>query len=177
VNDSILVKKCVNGDQRAQRALFEKFAPRMLGVCLRYAKEKSQAEDSLQEGFIKVFTKIKKYKGGSLEGWIRKIMINTSLDNIRKTHKFKNNVNIDEVDYKCIENNTIIEGLAAADLLMIINTMPVGYRTVFNMFAIEGYSHKEIGKELNVSENTSKSQYSRARMFLKNKLEAKKIER
>lgn len=177
MNDSTLVKKCIDGDQRAQRALFEKFAPKMLGVCLRYAKERAQAEDVLQDAFIKVFTKIGDYKGGSLEGWIRRIMVNTSLDQIRKNHKFQDNIDIDKVDYKVVDNGFIIEGLMAEDLMILINTMPDGYRTVFNMFAIEGYSHKEIAKELGVTENTSKSQYSRARAFLKTKLEEEDFER
>ena len=177
MNDSTLVKKCIDGDQRAQRALFERFAPKMLGVCLRYAKERTQAEDVLQDGFVKVFTKIRDYNGGSLEGWIRRIMVNTSLDQIRKNHKFQDNVDIDQVDYKIVDNGFILEGLIADDLMLLVNAMPDGYRTVFNMFAIEGYSHKEIAKELGVSENTSKSQYSRARAFLKTKLEEGNFER
>ena len=177
MNDSTLVKKCIDGDQRAQRVLFDRFAPKMLGVCLRYAKEKTQAEESLQEAFIKVFLKIKDYKGGSLEGWIRRIIINTSLDSIRKKHKFINNITFDKLDYKLVDNTFIIEGLMAEDLLVLINRMPTGYRTVFNMYAIEGYSHKEIAKELKITENTSKSQYSRARKDLKNKLEKQQFER
>ena len=177
MNDSTLVKKCIDGDQRAQRTLFEKFAPKMLGVCLRYAKEKTQAEDVLQDAFVKVFTKLDGYKGGSLEGWIRRIMVNTSLDQIRKNHKFQDNVDIDQVDYKVTDNSFILEGLMAEDLMLLINSMPDGYRVVFNMFAIEGYSHKDIAKELGVSENTSKSQYSRARAFLKTKLEEINFER
>lgn len=177
MNDSTLVKKCIDGDQRAQRTLFEKFAPKMLGVCLRYAKEQTQAEDVLQDGFVKVFTKLESYKGGSLEGWIRRIMVNTSLDQIRKNHKFQDNIDIDQVDYKVTDNGFILEGLMAEDLMLLINSMPDGYRVVFNMFAIEGYSHKDIAKELGVSENTSKSQYSRARAFLKTKLEEIDFER
>lgn len=177
MNDSTLVKKCIDGDQRAQRTLFEKFAPKMLGVCLRYAKEQTQAEDVLQDGFVKVFTKLEGYKGGSLEGWIRRIMVNTSLDQIRKNHKFQDNIDIDQVDYKVTDNGFILEGLMAEDLMKLISSMPDGYRVVFNMFAIEGYSHKDIAKELGVSENTSKSQYSRARAFLKTKLEELDFER
>ena len=104
-------------------------------------------------------------------------MVNTSLDQIRKNHKFQDNVDIDQVDYKIVDNGFILEGLIADDLMLLVNAMPDGYRTVFNMFAIEGYSHKEIAKELGVSENTSKSQYSRARAFLKTKLEEGNFER
>jgi len=178
MEESALVKKCLKGDARAQRALFEKFAPKMLGVCLRYAKNTEQAEDVLQDGFVKVFTKLSNYSGnGSLEGWIRRIIVNTALDEIRRNVKFKDNVNVDDVDYKLELNSHIVEGLAADDLMKIVNDLPDGYRVVFNMFAIEGYSHKEIAMQLNISENTSKSQYSRARAYLKVKLEELGIER
>ena len=170
MEEAKLIKKCIKGDIKAQRALFNRFAPKMFGVCLRYAKDKNTAEDVLQEGFVKVFFNIEKFKGGSLEGWIRKIMVNTSLDEIRKNTKFKNNVNIEKVKQE--ENkNYIIEGLIAQDILNIINKMPSGYKVVFNLFAIEGYSHKEIGKKLGISESTSKSQYFRARNFLQKKIE------
>ncbi|MBB78694.1 MAG: RNA polymerase subunit sigma-70 [Crocinitomicaceae bacterium] len=170
MEEAKLIKKCIKGDIKAQRALFNRFAPKMFGVCLRYAKDKNTAEDVLQEGFVKVFFNIEKFKGGSLEGWIRKIMVNTSLDEIRKNTKFKNNVNIEKVKQE--ENkNYILEGLIAQDILNIINKMPSGYKVVFNLFAIEGYSHKEIGEKLGISESTSKSQYFRARNFLQKKIE------
>ena len=178
MDEPTLLKKCIEGDPRAQRALFEKYAPKMLGVCLRYAKNTEQAEDVLQDGFIKVFTKLNDFKGGgSLEGWIRRIMVNTSLDQIRKNNKFQDNVAMDTVDYKIEGESIILEGLIEEDLMLLINSMPVGYKTVFNMFAIEGYSHKEISDQLNISENTSKSQYSRARAYLKMKLEELDFER
>ena len=178
MNESALVKKCIDGDQRAQRELFETFAPKMLGVCMRYAKSVDEAEDVLQDGFVKVFAKLSYYsRSGSLEGWIRKIIVNTALDQIRKNVKFKNNIALDDVDYKLELKGNVLESLAAEDLLELINKMPKGYKVVFNMFAIEGYSHKEIAKELNISENTSKSQYSRARSYLKKQLEELKFER
>ena len=178
MDESTLVKKCVDGDQLAQRMLFEKFASKMLGVCMRYAKNREQAEDVLQDGFVKVFTKLDHFKGGgSLEGWIRRIMVNTSLDQIRKNSKFQDNVPMDQMDYKIELNSFIEEGLMEEELLKLINSMPIGYKTVFNMFAIEGYSHKEIAEQLEISENTSKSQYSRARAYLQTKLEQLGIER
>lgn len=178
MNESALIKKCIDGDQRAQRMLFEKFAPKMLGVCMRYCKSTASAEDVLQDGFVKVFTKLKFYSHtGSLEGWIRKIIVNTALDQIRKKAKFKNDIALDDVDYKLELKGGVLERLAAEDLLKLIKEMPSGYRVVFNMFAIEGYSHKEIGQELSISENTSKSQYSRARAYLKKQLEELKFER
>lgn len=178
MKESALVKKCIDGDQKAQRALFEMYAPKMLGVCLRYAKNQEQAEDVLQDGFIKVFKNLSKFSGsGSLEGWVRRIMVNTSLDQIRKDVKFQDNVDFDEVDFKIETNSFIVEGLEAEDLLLLINSMPDGYKTVFNLFAIEGYSHKEIADQLSITENTSKSQYSRARSFLQQKLKELGIER
>ncbi len=178
MNESTLVKYCINGDQKAQRMLFEMYAPKMLGVCLRYAKNKEQAEDALQDGFVKVFSNLEKFSGeGSLEGWVRRIMVNTSLDQIRKDAKLQNNVSWDDVDFKIENDSFILEGLMAEDLLKLINTMPQGYKMVFNLFAIEGYSHKEIALKLNISENTSKSQYSRARAYIQTKLEELGIER
>jgi RNA polymerase sigma-70 factor (ECF subfamily) len=178
MNESTLVKYCINGDQKAQRMLFEMYAPKMLGVCLRYAKNKEQAEDALQDGFVKVFSNLEKFSGeGSLEGWVRRIMVNTSLDHIRKDVKLQNNVSWDDVDFKVENDSFILEGLMAEDLLKLINSMPQGYKMVFNLFAIEGYSHKEIALKLNISENTSKSQYSRARAYIQTKLEELGIER
>lgn len=178
MNESTLVKNCINGDQKAQRTLFEMYAPKMLGVCLRYAKNKEQAEDVLQDGFIKVFSNLEKFSGeGSLEGWVRRIMVNTSLDQIRKEAKLQNNISWDDVDFKIENDSFILEGLMAEDLMKLINAMPQGYKMVFNLFAIEGYSHKEIAIELNISENTSKSQYSRARAYIQTKLEELGIER
>jgi len=177
MDDSVLVEKCIKGDQRAQRVLFEKYARKMLGVCLRYSKSTPQAEDVLQEGFIKVFSKLEMYKGGSLEGWIRKIMVNSSLDKIRKEKKRLGEINIDIVGFKLENNSFILESLEAEDLLKLIASMPLGYKTVFNMFAIEGFSHKEIAQEMDISENTSKSQYSRARAYLQNKMKEVGIER
>ena len=159
------------GDQRAQAKLYELFAPKMFGVCLRYAKDSTEAEDNLQEGFYKVFTNIKGFRHeGSLEGWIRRIMVNTSLDQIRRETKFQDNIAMEQVDYKIEQQGHILEGLMDEDLLKLISEMPDGYKTVFNMFAIEGYSHKEIGEMLGISENTSKSQLSRARKHLQDLL-------
>lgn len=177
MDESTLVKRCIDGNQKAQRVLFEKYAPKMLAVCLRYSKDSFQAEDVLQNAFIKVFTKLDSFKGGSLEGWIRRIIVNTSLDQIRKNQKHQDNVPMDSVEYLVETNSYILEGLQETDLLKLINEMPEGYKVVFNLFAIEGYSHKEIAEHLGVSENTSKSQYSRARGYLKIKMEELGIER
>ena len=178
MDEFTLANKCIEGDQRAQQKLFEMYAPKMMGVCLRYMKDHAQAEDVLQDGFVKVFTKLDKYTGeGSLEGWVRRIMVNTALDELRKTNKFQANVSMDDVGYKVEADSDVLASLIEEDLLKLIQEMPAGYKTVFNMFAIEGYSHKEIGEKLGVSENTSKSQYSRAKAYLRVKVEELEIGR
>lgn len=168
MDEEQLVKKCLEKDALAQKQLFEFYSRRMMGVCLRYSKDSEEAQDVLQMGFIKVFEKLHMYNfKGSLEGWIRKIIVNTALDIIRKNKKFMNDVEMDKVDYQLHNHNeNALDSLSAQDLLKVIQEMPTGFRTVFNMFAIEGYSHKEIAEELSISVNTSKSQYSRARAHL-----------
>ena len=174
MDDSTLVKECIKGNAKAQRLLFDKFSQKMLGVCLRYTKSQDEAEDALQEGFVKAFSKLKDFSNqGSLEGWIRRIMVNTSLDAIRKNTKFMKDVSIDTVDYQIGNEDFIVEGLNAEDLMKLINSMPEGYKVIFNMFAIEGYSHQEISTTLGISESTSKSQYMRAKGYLRNRLEVK----
>lgn len=172
MDDATLVKECVIGNPRAQRALFDKYASKMLGVCMRYAKDTEQAEDILQDGFVKVFFKLKDFKSeGSLEGWVRRVMVNTALDQIRKNGKMLGDVSTDDVAYKLENNDPIVETLMAEDLMKMIKSMPDGYKVVFNMFAIEGYSHAEIAETLGITESTSKSQYSRARAYLRERIE------
>lgn len=171
MDETALIDKCLKGDQLSQRALFEKYAPRMYTVCLRYAKDSEEAQDILQDTFIKIFKKLDAYNGmGSFEGWIRRITVNTALDYIRKNVKFQDNRQIENESYRIEQNTFLGDALEEADLMQLISEMPDGYRIVFNMFAIEGYSHKEIAEQLNISENTSKSQYSRARGYLIQKL-------
>ncbi|MNV03240.1 ECF RNA polymerase sigma factor SigR [compost metagenome] len=172
MEDLTLVNECAKGNSKAQRALFDKFAPKMLAVCQRYLRNNQEAEDVLQDGFVKVFQKIVDFKmEGSLEGWIRRIIVNTALDTIRKNKKLLDDVQVEEVQYKVAFIDHQFDGMDLAQLMKLINDMPDGYRVVFNMFAIEGYSHKEIADTLGVTENTSKSQYSRARAFLRTQLE------
>lgn len=172
MDDLTLVNECAKGNSKAQRALFDKFAPKMMAVCQRYLRNSQEAEDVLQDGFVKVFQKIVDFKmEGSLEGWIRRIVVNTALDTIRKNKKLLDDVQIEEVQYKVPFTDHQFDGMDLAQLMKLIDEMPDGYRIVFNMFAIEGYSHKEIADTLGVTENTSKSQYSRARAFLRNQLE------
>ena len=178
MNEDILVKKCIEGDNRAQKKLFDLFAPKLFGVCLRYMKDHNLAQDTLQDGFVKIFTKLSDYNGkGSFEGWMRRIVVNTCLDQLRKDQKLKMNTSIDDVSFLVKDNHWIEEELTAKDLLKLVESLPDGYRVVFNMFAIEGYSHKEIAEQMNISENTSKSQFSRAKSHLRRKLIELGIER
>jgi RNA polymerase sigma factor (sigma-70 family) len=142
----------------------------LLGVCVRYAKDTFEAEDMLQLGFIKVFKKVSEFRGeGSFEGWIRRIMVNTAIEVYRKNQRTLNVVDIDHV-YDEPQSMFDMTGLETKDLLTLIRQLPVGYRIVFNMYVIEGYSHKEIGEQLGISEGASKSQLSRARALLREKV-------
>lgn len=178
MDDETLVVECVKGNAKAQRMLFEKFAPKMMAVCLRYSKDVEEAEDILQDGFIKMFNKLPDFKmEGSLEGWVRRIMVNTSLDAIRRNKKHLGDSKLEDVDYKISAQESTMDSLLAEDLMKLVQKLPDGYKVVFNLFAIEGYSHKEIADLLGVTENTSKSQYSRARAYLRAQLEKLNSER
>jgi len=165
-----IIKKCSSGDGKAQAMLYQHFAEKMYVVCLRYSKDATEAEDNLQEGFVKVFTKIKQYSfKGSFEGWMRRIIVNTALEKFRK----KNHLYPVE-DVVVYENvaftNDLVERISAQELLSIIKELPPRYKMVFNLYAIEGYSHKEIAEMMGISEGTSKSNLSRARAILQKKV-------
>lgn len=175
MTDEQIVEGCIKKDAIAQKHLYEKFVRKMMGVCLRYADSTEEAEDVVQNGFISVFENISSYRGtGPLEGWIRRIMVNTALTNIRKNKKLKQNIELDSVEFMLPSTNQLNESFEARDLLKIIQTLPTGFRTVFNLYAIEGYSHKEIAEMLNISEGTSKSQYSRAKTHLQKLIPGRK---
>ena len=172
ISELKLIKECKQGKAKYQRVLYETHAPKMLGVCARYFQTIEEAQDALQDGFVKVFSNIDSYKGkGSFEGWIRKIMINTSLNLHRKNLKHYYHVDITETESRIADLNVDYDQLEVEDLLNMIQSLPGGYRLVFNLFEIEGYSHQEIASELNVSVNTSKSQLLKARKKLRDKLE------
>jgi RNA polymerase sigma factor (sigma-70 family) len=165
-----IIEACVNGDRLAQRNLYDIFSKRMYVVCLRYTKSQQEAEDVLQDSFIKVFKNLKGYRGDSrLDYWIKRIVVNTALNSQRKKLYMYPMVDIDEVknDY---DHSKILASFEMEELLNMIRELPTGCRTVFNMFAIEGYSHKEIAEMLEVSEGTSKSQFYRARKLLQEKI-------
>ena len=178
MNEDSLVKKCVQGSRKAQKELFDRYTPKMLAVATRYIGDQERAEDVLQDSFVKVFKHLANFKlVGSLEGWIRKVVVNTALDQLRKEKKYKSDIELDSVNFEIGQSSDAEEMMQADFLLGLVKQLPEGYRTVFNLFAIEGYSHKEIADLLNVSENTSKSQYSRARGALVKALEKYNVER
>lgn len=168
MTDEQLVKACVSGNVAAQKTFYERFARKMMGVCIRYTHSTEEAEDVLQDAFIKIFNHLNEYQNkGSLEGWVRRIMVNTALDSYRKNKKRQSDLDVDQVGFLLEHKSYIVEGIQADDLLKIVQALPEGYRVVFNLFAIEGFSHKEIADRLGVTESTSKSQYSRAKKLLR----------
>lgn len=165
-----LLAACKRGERKAQEALYRGMAAQMYQVCLRYTSNDVEAEDVLQNGFVKVFQSVAQFRGeGSFEGWIRRIMVNTAIEGYRKQIRKQQTITIEEVfDHE--QQTFDMESLEVKDLLTLIQQLPDGYRAVFNMYAIEGYSHKEIAEALQISEGASKSQLSRARSWLKDKL-------
>jgi RNA polymerase sigma-70 factor (ECF subfamily) len=174
VSDSEIIEGCSRHDRRSQQVLYDRYSKFLLGVCMRYATDRAEAEDILQETFLKVFFSIGDFSGtGSFAGWLRKVAVNTAITNYHKNLKHRYHIEIEE--YVSAETGTesFEAGLFSADeLYHVLNELPPGYRMVFNLYAVEGYKHKEIADMLGIDTNTSKSQYSRARAVLREKLEA-----
>jgi RNA polymerase sigma factor (sigma-70 family) len=175
-NEKELIDQCLKGVPKSQEALYKHYAPRMYGVCMRYARNTLEADDILQEGFIKVFNFLKDYRHeGSLEGWIRRIVVNTAINYYRsRLHEWEE-VSLDKAGSSPKLETAEVDNLSRDELLALIQQLPEGYRLVFNLYVIEGYNHQEIGKLLNISENTSKSQLSRARAWLQEKITQRKL--
>lgn len=171
-----MLQGCRDNLATAQEALYGRFSPRMLGVCYRYARNREDAEDMLQEGFMKVYSQINQFRGsGALEGWIRRIIVHTCINIIKKNKKFTDSVDLVHASSIQINENNIPSMLQAKQVVECIRILPIGYRTVLNLYAIEGFSHKEIGSILDIEESTSRSQYTRARALLEEILIKKKI--
>lgn len=174
MNEQLLITGCRLGEPHARKQLYEMYAPAMLSLCLRYVGNRESARDLLQDGFVKVFTKMDTYSGtGAFGGWIYRIFVTTALEHLRKVEAMGFITSID--DYReTLEDSDLsaLDSLSADELLACVAQLPAGYRTVFNLFAIEGYSHREIGEMLGISEITSRSQFVRARNTLKRKLES-----
>lgn len=169
--DSQLIDACKKGDRASQKILFDRLAPRMFPLCIRYVKDRSLAEDILQDGFITLFTRIDTYKAdGSFEGWARRIFVTTALMSLRKKDALKMSDELDTARGMKAETLSQMQNIGYKELMELVMTLPAGFRAVFNMYAIEGYSHKEIAQMLGITETTSRTQFSRARAWLQNKI-------
>jgi RNA polymerase sigma factor (sigma-70 family) len=166
ITESDLINGCIEGNRRMQEELYNRFSGRMYAVCLRYAGNGEEAQDILQDGFIKVYKKLDSFRGeGSFEGWVRRIFVNTAIEHFRRK-KYLSPVT--EKEENTIEGKytSVLDEMAAKDIMALVQELSPGYRTVFNMYVVEGYSHKEIATMLGISEGTSKSQLSRAKVIL-----------
>ncbi len=169
-----LIDLCKKGDRQAQKAVYDKLAPRMFPVCIRYTGDRTVAEDMLQDGFVTLFSKLDSYKGeGSFEGWARKIFVNTCLMYLRKKDALRMSEDIDLARNISSDYSTQIQNLGYKELMKLISSLPPGFRTVFNLYVFDGYSHKEIAEMLNISEVTSRTQLSRARLWLQHRIKGK----
>ncbi|HMO61396.1 MAG TPA: sigma-70 family RNA polymerase sigma factor [Ferruginibacter sp.] len=176
MTEELMLAGCLENNAASQDALYSRYSPRMLGVCYRFAKNREDAEDMLQEGFIKVFSQIHQYRHeGALEGWIRRIMVHTCINSIKKNKKFNDSVDITYAAGIGIREEAIPSVIHAKEVVECIRLLPLGYRTVLNLYAVEGYSHKEIAEMLDIEESTSRSQYTRAKVMLEDMLVKKKI--
>ncbi len=167
--DEKLIEGCLRNDSRCQQQLYLKYADKMYAVCLRYSHNPETAKDLLQEGFIRVFRYLGEFRfSGSFEGWIRRIMVNTAIENYRREIRMPL-TDLEDQPLPSTENH-VMSNIGLKELMNMVMALPAGYRTVFNLFAIEGYSHREIAEMLEISENTSKTQYMKARLMLQKML-------
>jgi RNA polymerase sigma factor (sigma-70 family) len=172
-SESSLIENCINGNRKSQKQLYDMYSPKMFSVCLRYSKNQMDAEDVLQDGFVKLFNNLHRFRGeGSFDGWVRRIFVNTAIEHIRRK-------NLNTTCGEGLENSIVdkqqnaLDNLYEKDLIRTSMTLSEGYRTVFNLYAVEGYSHKEIASQLGITESTSKSQFSRAKALLRNIIQNK----
>ena len=166
-----LIAGCKKGDRKAQKAVYDLLAPKMYALCIRYAGDRESAADILQEGFVTLFTKLDTYKGeGSFEGWARRIFVTTALMELRKKDALKMSGDIEEARGLEAETSSQLEDIGYKELMQLIEGLPSGFRTVFNLFVLDGYSHREIAEELGITEVTSRSQLNRARAWLQSRI-------
>ncbi len=169
MTEEAMLNGCIRNQATAQQELYYKYSSKMLSVCYRYAKNREDAEDMLQEGFIRVFGQIKQFQNkGALEGWIRKIIVHTCINNLKKNKKFADSLDIIHASGIHVREESIPSIVQAKQVIECIRMLPLGYRTVLNLYAIEGYTHREIAAMLDIEESTSRSQYTRAKMMLEN---------
>lgn len=173
MSDLEIIEGCAKHNRKAQQELYDQYSRLLLGICLRYASDKAEAEDILQESFLKIYFNIKDYSGtGSFVGWLRKVAVNTAITHYHKNLKYRYHVEIE--DYLSVESGSTgfeEDFFTSDELFRVLNELPPGYRMVFNLYAIDGYKHKEIAEMLGIDTNTSKSQYSRAKASIREKLE------
>lgn len=176
MTEQSIIKGCLQNDAAAQRELYNRYSPRMLAVCYRFGQNREDAEDMLQEAFIKVFSQMHTFQNkGSFEGWIRRIIVHTCINFLKKYKKFGDNVELTYAGFLHVKEETVPSIMQAKQVVECIRLLPVGYRTVLNLYAIEGYNHKEIAELLEIEESTSRSQYTRAKAMLEGILVKKKI--
>jgi RNA polymerase sigma factor (sigma-70 family) len=176
MTEEAILKGCLQNDPAAQRELYHRYSPKMLSVCYRFAHNREDAEDMLQEGFIKVFSQMHTFGNrGAFEGWIRRIVVHTCINVLKKNKKFNESVDIIHATGVQVREESVPSIVQAKQIVECIRMLPIGYRTVLNLYAIEGYSHREIGGLLDIEESTSRSQYTRAKAMLEDILIRKKI--
>ena len=176
MTEEAILQGCLHNQPVAQRELYNRFSPKMLAVCYRFAHNREDAEDMLQESFIKVFSQIHTFQNkGAFEGWIRRIIVHTCINHLKKNKRFNESVDIINASAIQVREESIPSIVQAKQIVECIRLLPIGYRTVLNLYAIEGYSHKEIAEMLDIEESTSRSQYTRAKQMLEEILLKKKI--
>jgi len=176
MTEEVILEGCLRNDSVAQRELYNTYSPKMLAVCFRYAHSREDAEDMLQEAFIKVFTQLRTFENrGSFEGWIRRIVVHTCINTLKKNKKFNESVDLIHAATVSIREETVPAVVQVKQIVDCIRSLPIGYRTVLNLFAIEGYSHREIAQLLDIEESTSRSQFTRAKGMLEELLIKKNI--
>src|SRR5215217_4917448 len=176
MTEEAILQGCLKNNAAAQKALYEKYSAKMLVVCYRYAHNREDAEDMLQEGLIKVFSQIHTFENrGALEGWIRRIVVHTCINNLKKNKRFNESVDIIHASSLQVREESIPSIIQAKEVVECIRMLPIGYRTVLNLYAIEGFMHKEISAMLDIEESTSRSQYTRAKAMLEDILVRKRI--
>jgi RNA polymerase sigma factor (sigma-70 family) len=176
MTEEVLLQGCLHKNAASQQEFYNRYSPKMLSVCYRFAKNREDAEDMLQEGFIRIFSQIHQFQHkGALEGWIRKIIVHTCINLLKKNKKFSENVDIQYAQHLSVREEVVSAVIQAKQIIECIRMLPIGYRTVLNLFAIEGYNHKEIAEMLDIEESTSRSQYTRAKAMLEDILIRKRI--
>ncbi len=170
-SEAEIIEGCKKGKAAFQEALYQSYSRRMMAVCLRYTKSRFEAEDIFQDAFVKVFKNLNAYQGGSFEGWMRRIFVNTAITHYHRNRRYHQQADYGDIEESHPSEEDVLSKINGQQLLVLVNALPEGYRMVFNLYAVEGFNHREIGEMLNISEGTSKSQLSKAKSQLRSMLE------